>query len=206
MLPMGDFLSYEKVGIFLYYVVPGFLIVYARAQLVNNRKLPLADAIINYVVLSLLYQAIILPISLKLKPAEMWTGAHALAWIAVLFIAPAALGFAIGLNARAGWTRRILGKLKVPTTHPTDSAWDWRFAGCEQCWVLVVLKDGTRWAGHLGAESFMSTDRAERDLYVQSVYSIDDENIWTVKGSSVWIAHGEVQSIEFWPLQKEILE
>ena len=67
-------------------------------------------------------------------------------------------------------------------------------------WVLVTLKDGTRFAGFCGSESFMSSDPTERDIYIQRIYDIDDENKWSPRGDNgVLIAAGEVQTIEFWP-------
>lgn len=65
---------------------------------------------------------------------------------------------------------------------------------------MVALKDGTHWAGYLSERAFLSTDPAERDLYLDDVYSVDEENTWTQKGSSVWIAHDAIQSIEFWEM------
>ena len=70
----------------------------------------------------------------------------------------------------------------------------------EQQWVLVTLKDGTRFAGFCGEESFMSSDPGERDIYIQWTYDIDDHNNWSSRGESgVLIAAGEVQTTEFWP-------
>ena len=67
-------------------------------------------------------------------------------------------------------------------------------------WVLVTLKDGTRFAGFCGDESFMSSDPSERDIYIQWTYDIDDQNNWSSRGENgVLIAAGEVQTIEFWP-------
>ena len=114
-------------------------------------------------------------------------------------VIPAGLGLLLGLDAQRAWTRNILKKRGVHLSHPIDAAWDWRL-GQEECWVHVKLKDGTKWAGHLGQGSFSSTDPTERDLYIEDVYDTgqDDAN-WTPRGTGLWIAHGEIQSIEFWP-------
>ena len=67
-------------------------------------------------------------------------------------------------------------------------------------WVLVTLKDGTRFAGYCGTESCMSSDPTERDIYIESVYDLTDDNVWTPRGENgVLITAGEVQTIEFWP-------
>jgi hypothetical protein len=66
---------------------------------------------------------------------------------------------------------------------------------------MAVLKDGTKWIGYLGPNSFTSTDAEERDIYIEHVYNLGDDDVWTPRGSSVLIAHGEIQSLEFWPKQ-----
>ena len=121
----------------------------------------------------------------------------------LLFVLPALLGTLLGLNVRKGWTKRFLNKAKINTIHSVNTAWDWRFGDCKECWVLAVLKDGTKWAGYLGIQSFMSSDPAERDIFIERVYEIDNEtDVWTPRTSSVWIAHAEIQSLEFWPTQQ----
>ena len=62
-------------------------------------------------------------------------------------------------------------------------------------WVLVTLKDGTRFAGYCGPDSFMSSDPAERDLYIQWVYDLDDEDGWRSRGETgLLIAGGEINT------------
>lgn len=71
-------------------------------------------------------------------------------------------------------------------------------------WVLVTLKNGTRFAGFCGTDSFMSSEPAERDLYIQWVYDLDDEDNWQPRGETgLLIAGGEISTIEFWPYKLE---
>jgi len=195
---VGDLLKTETIGLSLFFAVPGLIIIYIRGQFVPNRRQSLADSSLNYITLSLVYQAIVFSITDASVGTRYAPWLNNLAWPGLLFLGPAILGGVIGLNARQGWTRWLLAKLKINTSHPIDTAWDWRFSGCETCWVLATLKDGTKWAGYLGDGSFMSTDADERDLYLDHVYEIGSDYMWTPKGSGVWIASGELQSIEFW--------
>ena len=67
-------------------------------------------------------------------------------------------------------------------------------------WVLVTLKDGTRFAGFCGSDSFMSSDPSERDIYIQQVYDVDDDNNWSSSAEkALLIIADEIQTIEFWP-------
>ena len=71
-------------------------------------------------------------------------------------------------------------------------------------WVLVTLKDGTRFAGYCGPESFMSSDPTERDMYIEQIYDLDSDDNWVNVGKKeVLIASGEIQTIEFWPYTEQ---
>lgn len=196
---MDGLLDVTKLQLFLVFAVPGIVALYVRAQFLTGRMPPVAEGVIAYIILSLIYHALAYPIAAPLysRPSSGWMMAG---WFLLLFVGPATLGFLLGLNVRKGWTKKLLSKVHLNTIHPVNSAWDWRFGECEECWVLVVLKNGTRWAGYLGQKSFMSSDPVERDIYIQQVYEIGEENKWTPRTSGVWIAHGEIQTLEFWPV------
>jgi hypothetical protein len=66
--------------------------------------------------------------------------------------------------------------------------------------VLVVLKDGTKFGGRFGAQSFASSDGKERDVYIEQVYEIDKYDLWTPSDQGVLILASEIRTIEFWPI------
>ncbi|MFA7441273.1 MAG: DUF6338 family protein [Sphingomonadaceae bacterium] len=200
---MEALLDTEKVQTFLFFAVPGIIALYVRAQFLTGRMPPIAEGIATYVTLSLIYHAITYPLASSFYTASCASALAWVGWIVLLFVAPAILGLLLGLNVRKGWSKRLLTKARLNTVHPINCAWDWRFSECEACWTLATLKDGTRWAGFMGQQSFISSDPGERDIYIQQVYEIGDDNSWTPRTSSVWIAHGEIQSLEFWPDKKE---
>lgn len=174
--------------------------LYVRAQFLTGRLPPVGEGLLAYVTLSLIYHALTYPIAYPLYGMALSSSWNKAAWFILIFLGPAVIGLLLGLNIRKGWTKWLLTKLRINTVHPIHCAWDWRFGNCEECWVLAVLKDGTQWAGYMGVDSFMSSDSAERDIYIEKVYEILEEGKpWVPRTSSVWIAHGEIQSLEFWP-------
>lgn len=194
---MEALLSPDKLKLFLLVAVPGIVALYVRAQFINGRMPPVSEGFVAYVTLSLVYLGLSYPLILAI--ARMGTqGWFMPAWFVVIFVIPGLLGLLLGLNIRKGWTKKVLARLGINTVHPVDSAWDYRFGGCEDCWILAVLKDGTRFAGYLGPQSFASSDKGERDLYIERVYEIGDDNSWSPRDNSVWIAQGEIRTLEFW--------
>ena len=193
-------LNPENLGLFLIFCVPGIIILYARSLFLSGKVPSLSEGILIYATVSVLYHAIIFPIASPLYQGD-GMAAYKWQWILLLFIFPSVIGALLGINIKNNWTRRILAGCGLQTVHPVDNAWDWYFANCQKCWVLATLKDGTRWAGFLGVNSFMSSSREERDIFIQIVYEIGENSVWTARRSSVWIAPGELQSLEFWTIE-----
>lgn len=198
---MHEFLTTERVGFFLLFAVPGIIILYFRAQFMTGRLPSIAEGSVLYLTLSLIYQAAAYPITSKyLFTSEIKTFWHLLGWFTFIFLGPAVIGIFSGFNLRKGWIKSLVNKCGISTIHPIHCAWDWHFGQCRECWVIVVLKDGTELYGFLGKNSFMSSEPAERDLYIERGYTTEKEgNQWQDRGSSIWIAHNEIQYLEFLP-------
>jgi hypothetical protein len=180
--------------------VPGIVALYVRAQFLTGRLPSIGEGLIAYVIVSLVYHALAYPLAHPLYGADLSIFWNKVGWFLLLFAGPAAIGLLLGLNVRKGWTKGLLSKWGINPVHPVHCAWDWHFGNCKEGWVLAVLKDGTKWAGYLGPNSFISSDSAERDILIEKVYDIPgNDRPWTARTSSVWISHGEIQSLEFWP-------
>lgn len=203
---MENLLQPQNLAFFLIFGVPGVIALYFRAQFLTGKPAASSEGIIAYITISMVYLALLFPLfgMSAFARAANW---HWAFWFSLLFVGPALLGILLGLNIRKGWSKALIKFAGISTIHPIDSAWDWRFANCDECWIIVALKDGAKWAGYLGADSFMSSDRAERDIYIQHVYAMtDDGTPWRSLGTSVWIAHGEIQSMEFLPRGDDLNE
>lgn len=180
--------------------MPGIIALYFRAQFVAGRMPSTSEGAISYITVSLAYHAIAYPIARPIYESGSLEGLFWVGWLVLIFMAPAILGILLGLNIRKGWTKKLVNGFGLNTIHPVNCAWDWRFGHCPECWVIVTLKDETRWYGYMGVNSFMSSDPAERDIYIEHVYEFAGEgHQWTARDTSVWIGHGEIQTLEFLP-------
>ena len=190
---------YSLVALLL---VPGLIILFVRAQFVPKRTRPQFQPLLSYLAISLAYHAIALPFADLLLVSSRPSRTDALAWFAYLFAVPAMLGFLLALNFQEDLLRRLLrhSGLNNPI-HASPTAWDWKFGfKAEPQWVLATLKDGTRFAGLCGSDSFISDDPAERDIYIERIYDIGNNGEWIDRGDNgLLIAAGEVRTIEFWP-------
>jgi len=199
---MPNLESPENIFLVLGFLAPGFVALFIRKQFLTGRIPPQSEMVLSSLILSVIYHTLVLPlIDWGLAIQKPGYG-KPLILIALVFVGPALFGLILGLNAQKGWLRKWVSRFGLSPVHPVPTAWDWKFQNIQQeQWVLVTLKDGTVYAGHLGSGSFMSSDPNERDLYIQRIYNIGDDNIWSPIGErGVWIASGEIRAIEIWPV------
>lgn len=198
---MSELKSLEDLYLVLGFVVPGLIVVFVRAQFLTGRTPPHSAALLNYLTLSIVYYALVLPLLDYVLSIEQPSYGKAIAWFGFVFVGPAIFGLVLGLNAQFGFLRRVLSRCGINPVHVMPTAWDWKFSNMEPQWVLVTLKDGTRFAGCCSKNSFMSSDPAERDMYIQWLYDIGEDNHWHSRGDNgVLVAAGEIKTIEFWPI------
>lgn len=191
---MPETLNIETLAFFLLFVVPGLIIVHVRSLFLTRTLPTLGEGLAGYIILSLIYHAAVFPFAIDIHTAPVIQ--NRVLWFTLIFVLPGIIGFLLGLSVQKEWLRKFFSFFKVNLVHPVKAAWDWKFNDCNSCYVQVVLKDGTRWAGYMGQNSFASSGSSDRDLYIEDVYIIGPDSIWTPNDSGVWLSHGEIQSIE----------
>ena len=195
--------SIDSVYLILAFLVPGLIACFVRAQFITGRTPSHAESALTYLTLSVIYYALAFPILEFALSVQEPGYRKAAAWFALVFVGPAIFGLTLGINAQREYTRRFLKWIGLNPVHVMPTAWDWKFAGMKEQWILVVLKDGTKFAGFCGIGSFMSSDPKERDLYIERVYELDGQDVWHPRENGVLIMPGEIRSIEFWPYRAQ---
>jgi len=182
------------------FLVPGLIVLFIRSQFVIGGKRKYSAEILHYIMVSLVYYALALPFFGLMRSPDHYPHTQVLAWFSMIFVGPAILGVLLGINIQKNRLRRFCQWCGLNPVHAIPTAWDWKFRNMPPQWVFVTLKDDTQFAGFCGLGSFMSSDPAERDVYIEKIYDIDEDNNWSSRGeNSLLIAPGEVKTIEFWP-------
>lgn len=198
---MPKLLSLNNLYLILVFIVPGFIALSVRSQFITGRILSNSkDAILSYLTVTVIYSALVLPF---VDPESIEKSR--LAWFALVFIGPIFLGLLLGINIQKDLVRRFLNRFGLYPAHAIPTAWDWKFNAMAEQWVLVTLKDGTHFAGFYGAQSFVSSNPDERDMFIQWIYDIAEDGTWMPPKSErgVLIAAGEIRTIEFWPYNSQ---
>ena len=198
---MAKLLSLNSLYLILVFIVPGFIALSVRSQFITGR-IPSENkaSLLSYLTISVIYGALVLPF---VDPELI--GKSRLIWFVLVFIGPIFLGLLLGINIQKDLVRRFLNWFGLYPVHAIPTAWDWKFSSTPEQWVLVTLKDDTRFAGFYGAQSFTSSSPDERDMYIQWVYDIAEDGTWSVPDSEngLLIAAGEIKTIEFLPYEGE---
>ena len=115
---------------------------------------------------------------------------------------PAIVGALIVINDRTETGSKLAQRIELSPLSPIGTAWDHqfhrlRFGGTS--WILVTLKDNSLVAGKYVYPSMASTHEGDRDLYVDSVYVIDQNGGWqpAPQNPSILIRGDQIKTVEF---------
>ena len=209
---MATLQFFDYLYLALTFLVPGLIVLFVRSQFVTRRNMARPADFLPYLTVSIFYYACVYVVVYPFAHFDAFIawmhepGSKVLAWFVLIFLGPALLGGVLGINVQKDWFRGFLQRFGLNTIHALPAAWDWKFSKAGYSYVLVTLKDGTRFAGLLGSDSFISSDPAERDIYIQWTYDIDrdNNNKWIPRdGNGVLIAAGEIRTVEFWNYVEE---
>lgn len=200
---MGGLTTLDAIYLALTFIVPGFVLSAMRNQFINGQERQGGEQLIRFLTCSVInYVFFSVPIYFALEGSTS-SGLKAAVWLATILIGPAILGIISGLATQRGWIRWVFHRCGPHPVHVVPTAWDYQFGKSNDCWMLVVLKDGTRFAGYYGLQSFATSDQKERDLYIERVFDLDGDNNWIQTNKSAFVVGGEIRSIEFLPVTKE---
>ncbi|TGP50427.1 hypothetical protein EN873_25000 [bacterium M00.F.Ca.ET.230.01.1.1] len=186
----------SKVASGLALLLPGLLILYVRAQFLTGRTPSHTEALLSYVVVTVIYYAAVLPLFAFVVHKDAYWLALWFGWASLLVLLPLLLGLLLGIGHQKDWYSKICERLGWEVVHSMPTAWDWKFAQRTEHWLVITLKDGTVFHGFYGLKSFASSDD-ERDIYVEQTFNRNRAGNWIPTPNGLWVQAAEVSTIEF---------
>lgn len=174
---MGDFGEPEKLKALASLLAPGLIILTVRSSVLAGPKPDFKDRIVHYAAISAIYYAVAFPLFNWKGGIEIEVGL----WRILQYcLVPLIIGLVLAYEIQGQWLSRLGKFAGLSLAHPTAAAWDFAFERIRGgTFVLVTLNDGSQVAGLLGASSFASSSREERDLLIERVWSIDEGGLWS---------------------------
>ena len=191
------------------FLLAGFVIYAVRSFHVLGKRPRASDVLIESVILSLINQAVFLIIALGVdrflgidilfKSALSEQSLDRVIFFCETLLLPVVIGYAFGLNLKAGWRAAILRRLSMPVVHPSERAHDVAFGERQECFVIVTYDDYSQIHGYYGTNSLAASDDGPSDLYLEKIFEVMDDNQWQELNPprSALISLKNVRSIEF---------
>lgn len=168
---MGDIWASDKLILFIFFVIPGFISLKIYELLIPSNKIESSKLLIDAIAYSSINYALLTIPILKIEASTLKETApmcYYLFYFFVLLIAPI-LWALIWKWLR---TREFFQK-NAP--HPTLKPWDFVFAQRKPYWIKITLKDGTKILGKYSDNSFASNYPSDEQIYLEEVWTMNEE-------------------------------
>lgn len=192
--------SFDIVFYTSIFILPGFIIKGIINSLTPPKRISeglyflscLAYSICNLAIWSWLYK-IIFPLHIS---HENWY------WLSLIFITilgSLIVAIIIGIIKQKHVIINIFKKLKINIFDTIPTAWDFVFEKQEPSWLIVTLIDDTTIMGLYSNLSYSSSDYEERDIYIEEIYNINENEEWIKnnKSKGIYIPKNMIKTIEF---------
>ena len=191
-----DILSIDKLVLFLFFFVPGFISLKFYELIFANEKVDFSKSLyeaigiscINFSIFFWLIYYINRPIFVESHPFYYY-----LITLFIIFITPFILTWLLSKILKS----KIFGQFFIS---PEKVPWDWHFSKREAFWILVTLKDGKRIGGKFGKDSTASTFPRSKEIYIQDVWKLDENYKFLhsiARNKGVLITGDTILSVEF---------
>lgn len=177
---------------FTEFFAPGFVFLKIRSFFVLDTKGWGQDRWSSYAAFSFIYYTLFCE-TLSSATAQYYPPVFLVLFILVI---PSFLVF-IFLYLRPA-VHSLFKKIKLPLLNPAPTAWDYKFASRKTEWIIVTLKNGEQIFGWFGKQSIASSEKNERDIYIEKVYTVDmGTGIWMPTPNSLLIKQDQIEYLEF---------
>lgn len=200
--------TFEKVFYTVIFIVPGFVMAQIIDLICIKVKTDYGYHLIRCLYLSLIadifgYLVFMLwkGFKGKIEPFLYWVSLFM-----VLMLLSSILAIILGCIKRSQFWRNLLAKIGIYVDHSIPYAWDYAFTRKDYFYLRIKLIDGTQVCGLYAARSFSSSEPDDRDILLEQVYDITEDNEMMVlkvrpKIKGIMIRGNQISSIDY--LDKE---
>lgn len=195
----------ENLDILFYtliFVIPGFIIDSIYRVCIPQEATKGESFFPRLLLFSIINFLIVYPILLWLSRnpyIHSNQGINLYVKLLIIFLVSVVIGLIISLVSNKGWIRSILQKVGIHTSHVIPTAWDYKFSKKEPRYVTVYLADGGIVFGYWGSNSFASSVRDNKDIYLEKMYDVTESSEWVeiIQNKGIWISAESIKYIEF---------
>lgn len=196
---MGQLLGPDTFEFLARYFLAGWLFLATRSWWVRGERPKPNEVVFEAITLSLLNQLLSL-ITLQQIASSFTDQSSTLLLIIEVVAQPVLIGLVVGWLADRNYMPDGLRRLVMPTVQPVTDAFDFALDQIEgPSYVILSFSDGRSVYGYFGSKSFANGKGREGGIYLESVYVLDDEEVWVEvqPHRRSWISLQDLNTIEF---------
>lgn len=191
-----DILEKGKLFLFVLFIMPGFISMRVYRLFHPSADSDTSKVLIDVVSYSCInFSLLLIPIYL-IEINNIFINhpyLYYLFYLFVLIIIPVLLPIILLKIRSCERVKRVL-------PHPIGRSWDYFFSTRQCCWVLVTLKNGKKYGGYYGSESFSSNSPEPEQIYLEKHWALDDDGDFDHELTDtlgIIILTNEIESVEF---------
>lgn len=191
-----DILSIDKLILFLFFFVPGFIALKFYQILFADEKVDFSKNLYEAIGISCINFTIFFWIIFYINKPEFVESHPFLYYLITLlitFITPVILTFLLSKILKSKvFQKYFVSPVKVP--------WDWHFSKRNAYWIIVTLKDGRKIGGKFGLNSRASVSPKPKEVYIEDIWKLDKDCkfIYSIKrNKGILITEDNILTIEF---------
>ena len=169
------------------FLVPGFIIDDIVNAFCTSKKRDTNIAILRYLMFSVIHCALWAPAYIKLVTL-ISTAPTTVSWLYIGLVSVVGAfftGLVLGFMIRGQFLHKIFALLGINVSLSIPTSWDYKFSTIEWTrWVIIYLACDKTVYGLLSTKSYASIDSSERDIYVEKVYTLDENKKWIMQTRS----------------------
>ena len=188
--------------LFLVLALPGLISMHVYRLLFAAAPVDWKGGLLQALFYSSLNLALCLPILIPIHRDDFVTNhpwLYTAALVAVLLVLPASWPLLGRLLLKWPWLKN-----KILLPYPT--AWDFYFYRRNPCFVLFHLKNGAKLGGLYDTESYATSYPREGDIYVQTIYPVDENGEFgdpIEDSAGAIVRKDQYDLVEFFSIPKE---
>lgn len=162
----------------LNYVIPGYIILKIISTITPTTKQSETETIVQSIGFSILNNSIwsfafsLIKLNFYKTNIVLFNFLTSLIFI----ISGVVTGTVIALLKKYNVFGKILNFLKIETTSPIPTAWDYVFSKYESYWVEIEVSSGKQIRGLFSNMSYASSEYDNRDIYLEELYEKKSDN------------------------------
>jgi hypothetical protein len=183
-----DNLTVDKIEMFLFFVVPGFISLKVWGFLNRSPRFRLSESLLEAVIFSSINALIFLRLFDTLRQINT-IAAYGVIFILFPVIWP--------------WLFWLLSQIPFFRARLTPTAWNHFFVNIEDCFILLHLKNNQLMGGLYSGKSFASSYPEKADLYVEQLWQLDEKGAFLApveNSGGILVSFEEVHFIEIFKL------